>query len=161
NYPHFVSFDPDRRTIRLLLFAARIHESSQEQAFEIAFERHWSHPDVKEDVITDDPARRVRVHTGRLVCRYLRVLYLVESSPMLSSLVERKLVDAFGKFRSRGGNLVVDDYGSAFVAQQLLADVENDIRILSWQEAMSLPPQSDVVLFVDAIFRGRTLRDLI
>lgn len=163
NYPHFVTFDAERRTVRLGFFAVRVSPKSVEQAFEVAFASHWARTDVKERVITDDPDRPVRVHTGRLVRRYLCVLFLVESSPMLASLLGRNLLDAIEEFSSepRSCTLVVDDYGSAFVAQRLLSDVENQLHILGWQDAKRLPHGSEVVLFVDAIFRGQTVRTLV
>ncbi|MGH9761128.1 MAG: hypothetical protein ACREAC_09820, partial [Blastocatellia bacterium] len=162
NYPHLMAFNSERRTLRLTEFAGRLSLQSQRRAFDTAFEIHWARSDVRRRVVTDE-ARPVRVHTGILVRRYLCVLYLVESSPMLPSLLGRRLVDAVEELSAKRvkSSLVIDDYGSGFVAQRLLCDIENAVTILNRQEAYRLSAGSEVILFVDAIFKGRTVSELI
>ncbi|HLG17434.1 MAG TPA: hypothetical protein VJH03_23525 [Blastocatellia bacterium] len=161
NYPAFVDLDPND-VVTLKVFAARIDPDCEQQAFEIAFADHWSRYEVKQSVVTDELDRPVRLHTGTLVRRYLCVLYLVESSTMLASIIGRKMIDILAEARSHGKScsLVTDDDGSSFVAKRLLCDQEKPPRAITRHEALRLPAGSEVVLFVDAIFRGRTVTEL-
>lgn len=161
NYPAFVDFDANN-VVTLKVFAARINPNCEQLAFEVAFADHWGRHEVKQRVVTDQGDRPVRLHTGTLVRRYLCVLYLVESSTMLASIIGRKMIDILAEAPSHGKScsLVTDDDGSSFVAKRLLCDQEKPPRAITRHEALRLPAASEVVLFVDAIFRGRTVTEL-
>ena len=159
NYPLFITFDSDQHLVLLTHFNARISDESIRLALEKAFIDFW--PEIRSRVIKEDPQRPVLLHTGTRVRRYLCVLSLVESSRLLADVLGRQLMACVEPEKNgRKCKLVTDDYGSSYVAQTLLRDVASKITPIRRDEALSLARGSEVVLFVDAIFKGRTVTNL-
>ena len=150
NYRHFVAFEAGTGLVQLTQFAAQVPDEVERRAFDLAFAECW--PELRASVVKEDPNRAVLLHTGTRVRRYLCILYLVESSPVLAQTLGWHLVKAIGD-----AELVTDDHGSSFVAQTLLRNQPGRLKPIGRLRALELPHGSDVIIFVDAIFKARTV----
>jgi hypothetical protein len=159
NYPYFVSLDRTKWVVQLTQFAARIPQAIEYKAFELAFTEYW--PEIRERVVTEDPQRNVLLITGTRVSRYVCMLSIVESSVQLAeSLGQQLFLVLNGSNNGTRCHLVTDDHGSAFVAQTVLGYNPNKIFPIRREQALELPVASEVIVFVDAIFKGRTVGSL-
>lgn len=159
NYPRFITFDRLTGGIQLTQFAARIPDEVERSAFQLAFQEAW--PELRTKAITEDPVRNILLHTGTRVRRYLCILSLAESSILLSESLGRQIVEAVSRPHDEPScQLVTDDHGSSFVAKTLLRNQSSNIALIQREQALELPPGSEVVLFVDAVFKGRTVGNL-
>lgn len=150
NYSYFVDYNRSTGKIRFSHFSSVIAPASLQVVFDHAFQQYW--PLIKQEVVTEGP---VLVHTGTRVQRYLCVLYLVESSKLLSHSLGHKLASL-----ALDGRLVTDNHGSEFVAKTILHEHRDNVPPINRTDSLELPIGSELVLFADALFRGRTITQL-
>ncbi len=100
----------------------------------------------------------IRLPTGRLVKKFLSVLNLLRSVPVLSAALSQRLFHLLENI-GKPSNLclVADTPASYFVANLLLRDKPGAPQVTILGQGTKAPSSSRSVLFVDAIFRGETI----
>ena len=147
--------------ISLLLFKSQPTSEVIHDALQSAFEL-WAE-NSKKIWRFDEPEKFVRLRTGRLVKNYISVYRLLESDDFVAREMGRRFVTMLRSFQHEFPNLcvVTDSEASYFIARMLLQDFTPAPEIYVGSPPKGSLPQRPVIVFIDAIHKGDTLRALV
>ena len=159
-YHKFLHIDTSEGLIKFSHYNATISAQSINSIFSQWFNTFWKGSSASKNCIVGGNNQIVLLYTGRYVCRYLCVLFLVRKYPVLANILGWRLRQKLSTSYTKNGEsvLVADQHGSRLIAQILLADTENRPSVYTFSDLLDRQRDlSRASIFVQAIFQGTTL----
>ena len=158
-YPDFLVWDEKNTCLSFVNQEASLAPEDFAELLTLAVRRYLETQAVHSIVFTVGPTEAIQIPTGRLVGRFLSVLQLLRSSPVLVSAFRQRLLHVLGDFGPISELcLIADGPASFFAASILLRDATVIPHMEIYQRGAARPRPNRSILFVDAIFRGDTIK---
>ncbi len=161
-YPECLVWENDKKALRFSSIEPTISTADYASTLALAFK---SLIKGKQHFITEcENDEAIRLPTGRLVKRFLSVLDMLRGNQVLVDALSQRLFNVLKEIGTPADIcLVADSPASYFVATILLKAHPDSPRIHILQHAVAegLGLNSTPVLFVDAMYRGETIKRLV
>lgn len=160
-YRDFLLWDDPSKTLTFTGVEAVLTSSDYKLLLNDAFRFFCENHKHSVALTTCVEGEAIRLPTGRLVTRFLSILSLLRSFPVLVAALSQRLLHLLEEIGNPSDiHIIADSAASYFVAALLLRDKQNGPRVsILGSEPIALEA-SPSVLFLDAIYRGDTLNRL-
>lgn len=161
-YPHFLIWEERTKSLSFANAEATLPHEDYAVILADAFKRFVEHETYHTSfVFSYKEGDAIRLPTGRLVTRFLSVLQMLRTAPVLVAALSQRLSHVLENIgRPSELYLVADSPASYFVANLLLRNWPEAPHTRILQQLSRDALSSTHVLFVDAIYRGETIARL-
>lgn len=160
HYPDHVVWDRRVKTLRLRPFGASLTLADYQRVFAAAWTQYWQRENVRQEVIFERTNACVLLATGTRIRRHFSVFRLLHQSRALTAALGQLFAQHVLVNAGQHPLVVIDQPASRYICHALFAEVEFETSVYSLDE-LPLGPARKVVVFADAILRGRTVQSTV